>query len=49
MRESRVAPRAPTIAAVRFSIDDRAVITCPIVVARSAELYRTAPKTSPPA
>jgi hypothetical protein len=48
LRESRIAPRAPAIAAVAVAVDDVAVVV-PSAVPAPAGLYRIAPKTSPPA
>ena len=49
MRESRVVPRAPVIVPVTVPIGELAVALPRVVAARGGGLFRTAPKTSPPA
>lgn len=48
MRESRVVSPAPAIVPAPVAIRDLAVGMPRVVSARGADLYRTAPKTSPP-
>ncbi len=48
-RDSRLVPYPPEIAAVQVAISGIATVVPRAVVARSSGLYRTAPKTSPPA
>lgn len=48
LRASRIAARAPALAAAAATVDDIALIP-PRAVPASAGLYRIAPKTSPPA
>jgi hypothetical protein len=48
-RESRVLPHPPAIMPAPVAISRLAASTPRVVVARGNDLYRTAPKTSPPA
>lgn len=49
MRESRVVPRPPTVAPAPIAVGCLDVPSPFVAVALHGELYRTAPKTSPPA
>jgi hypothetical protein len=49
MRESRVMPRSPAIMPAPVAISRLLASTPRVVIARGDDLYRTAPKTSPPA
>ena len=49
MRESRVMPRPPAILPAPVAISRLLASTLRVVSARGDDLYRTAPKTSPPA
>jgi hypothetical protein len=49
MRASRVAPRPPAVASAPVAFNCLTVAVAPIVAAADRALYRTAPKTSPPA
>lgn len=48
MRESRVAPHVPSIVAAPVSIDNVATAPAARSVSRTFQLFRSAPKTSPP-
>lgn len=48
-RESRLVPRPPAIASAQVAIARLARSAPRAVAARAGDLYRTAPKTSPPA
>jgi hypothetical protein len=48
-RTSRVATRPPAIVAAPVAISDVATATPCVIASRGDSLYRTAPKTSPPA
>jgi hypothetical protein len=48
MRESRAVPRAPAVAAAPVGIGQLDIAAPLLAVALHGELYRTAPKTSPP-
>jgi len=47
--QSRVAPRAPVLAVATAALDPHVALAPRAVALPSAALYRTAPKTSPPA
>lgn len=47
--QSRVAPRAPVLAVAAAAADPHAALAPRAVALPQASLYRTAPKTSPPA
>jgi hypothetical protein len=49
MRESRLAPRPPVIAPAQVAVADLAAAPPRVETAPGDALYRTAPKTSPPA
>lgn len=49
MRESRVVPRPPAVAPAPVVVGDLDVAPALVAVAPRGDLYRTAPKTSPPA
>ena len=49
LRQSRIAPRPPTVAAAIVQIAELATAPPPAARATSTSLYRIAPKTSPPA
>jgi hypothetical protein len=49
MRESRTVPRAPAVAPAPVAIGQLDIAAPLLAVALRGELYRTAPKTSPPA
>jgi len=49
LRQSRVAPRVPVLAAVVASVDDVVALAPRPAASVTSALYRTAPKTSPPA
>jgi predicted phage tail protein len=49
LRQSRIAPRLPTLAAAIVQIAELATAPPPAAHATSTGLYRIAPKTSPPA
>jgi hypothetical protein len=48
MRESRVVPRPPAVAPAPVAVGDLEVAPALVAVAPRGDLYRTAPKTSPP-
>lgn len=48
MRESRIAPRPPVIAPAPVAIGDLQLTVVRVAAAHHRDLYRTAPKTSPP-
>jgi hypothetical protein len=48
MRESRVVPRTPVVVPAPVAVGQLAAAPPLVAVARNGELYRTAPKTSPP-
>jgi hypothetical protein len=48
MRESRVVPRAPVVAPAPVAVGALELAMASAAVAHHRELYRTAPKTSPP-
>jgi hypothetical protein len=49
MRESRLAPQPPALVLAPVAVAERAIPAPDLVAARDRGLYRTAPKTSPPA
>jgi hypothetical protein len=49
LRQSRIAPRVPVLAPVVASVDDVVALAPRATVPVASALYRTAPKTSPPA
>ena len=48
MRESRVVPRAPVVAPAPVAVGALELAVASAAIAHHRELYRTAPKTSPP-
>jgi len=49
MRESRVVPQPPGLVPAPVDVTERAIPAPDLLAARDRGLYRTAPKTSPPA